>query len=109
MGRDQSAGIGSLAKASPSSAGGHLRAGEQRGWALTGKRMQVNVGVPSEFAEVDHHERAVSQRMTTSNARTIGHLEKFLSPSRCESESLTARGNGRMEEASHGAEGLFRC
>jgi hypothetical protein len=38
MGRDQSAGIGSLAKASPSSAGGHLRAGEQRGWALTGKR-----------------------------------------------------------------------
>jgi hypothetical protein len=40
---------------------------------------------------------------------TEGHLEKFLSPSRCESDSLTARGNGRMEEASHGAEGLFRC
>jgi hypothetical protein len=40
---------------------------------------------------------------------TKGHLEKFLSPSRCESDSLTARGNGRMEEASHGAEGLFRC
>src|SRR5262249_47408012 len=39
----------------------------------------------------------------------VGHLEKFLSPSRCESDSLTARGNGRMEEASHGAEGLFRC
>jgi len=39
---------------------GHLRAGEQRGWALTGKRMQVNVGVPSEFAEVDHHERGYS-------------------------------------------------
>jgi hypothetical protein len=38
-----------------------------------------------------------------------GHLEKFLSPSRCESDSLTARGNGRMEEAGHGAEGLFRC
>src|SRR5438128_8835831 len=34
---------------------------------------------------------------------TPGHLEKFLSPSRCESDSLTARGNGRMEEASHGA------
>jgi hypothetical protein len=57
MGRYQSAGIGLLAKASPGSAGGHLRAGEQRGWALTGKRMQVNVGVPSEFAEVDHQER----------------------------------------------------
>jgi len=40
---------------------------------------------------------------------TAGHLEKFLSPSLCESDSLTARGNGRMEEASHGAEGLFRC
>src|SRR5207244_6716005 len=34
------------------------------------------------------------------NATTQGHLEKFLSPSRCESDSLTARGNGRMEEAS---------
>jgi hypothetical protein len=38
-----------------------------------------------------------------------GHLEKFPWPSRCESDSLTARGNGRIEEASHGAEGLFRC
>jgi hypothetical protein len=45
MGRDQSAGIGSICA---------------RGWALTGKRMQVNVGVPSEFAEVDHHERGYS-------------------------------------------------
>ena len=41
--------------------------------------------------------------------QTIGHLEKFLSPSRRESDSLTALGNARMERASHGAEGLFRC
>ena len=40
---------------------------------------------------------------------TYGHLEKFFSPSRCESDSLTAMGHGRMERASHGADGLFRC
>src|SRR6266700_1570927 len=40
---------------------------------------------------------------------TCGHLEKFLSPSRHESDSVTARGHGRMERAGHGAEGLFRC
>jgi predicted helicase len=39
---------------------------------------------------------------------TFGHLEKFLSPSRHESDSVTARGYG-MERAGHGAEGLFRC
>src|SRR6516165_11277791 len=37
-----------------------------------------------------------------------GHLEKFFSPSRCESDSLIAMGHGRMERASHGADGLFR-
>ena len=40
---------------------------------------------------------------------TKGHLEKFLSPSRHESDSVTVRGHGRMERAGHGAEGLFRC
>jgi hypothetical protein len=40
---------------------------------------------------------------------TYGHLEKFLSPSRHESDSVTVRGYGRMERAGHGAEGLFRC
>ena len=39
----------------------------------------------------------------------VRHLEKFFSPSRCESDSLTAMGHGRMERASHGADGLFRC
>src|SRR5262245_3741678 len=38
-----------------------------------------------------------------------GHLEKFLSPSRHESDSMTVRGHGRMERAGYGAEGLFRC
>jgi hypothetical protein len=41
--------------------------------------------------------------------RILGHLEKFLSPSPHESDSVTARGHGRMERAGHGAEGLFRC
>ena len=41
--------------------------------------------------------------------QTYGHLEKFFSPSRYESDSLTAMGHGRMERASHGADGLFRC
>jgi hypothetical protein len=41
--------------------------------------------------------------------KTQGHLEKFLSPSRHESDSMTVRGHGRMERAGHGAEGLFRC
>ena len=41
--------------------------------------------------------------------KTYGRLEKFLSPSPRESDSVTARGNERMERASHGAEGLFRC
>src|SRR6266403_1702040 len=39
---------------------------------------------------------------------SLGRLEKFLSPSPRESDSVTARGNGRMERASHGAKGLFR-
>jgi Transposase domain (DUF772) len=34
---------------------------------------------------------------------THGRLEKFLSPSPDESDSMTARGHGRMERASHGA------
>jgi len=38
-----------------------------------------------------------------------GHLEKFLSPSRHESDSVIVRGHGRMERAGHGADGLFRC
>src|SRR5947208_1574486 len=38
----------------------------------------------------------------TGAAMAIGHLEKFLSPSRHESDSVTARGHGRMERAGHG-------
>ena len=34
---------------------------------------------------------------------------EFLSPSPHESDSVTTRGNGRMERARHGAEGIFRC
>src|SRR5262249_48022021 len=40
---------------------------------------------------------------------TLGHLEKFLSPTPHESDSVTARGNGRMERAGHGAKRFFRC
>src|SRR6516225_1489576 len=45
----------------------------------------------------------------TTHNWTLGHLEKLLSPSRHESDSMTVRGHGRMERAGHGAEGLFRC
>jgi hypothetical protein len=38
-----------------------------------------------------------------------GRLEKFLSPSLRESDSVTARGDRRMERACHGADRLFRC
>src|SRR5262245_8450973 len=50
---------------------------------------------------------AIDQRFFDSPY--YGHLEKFFSPSRYESDSLTAMGHGRMERASHGADGLFRC
>src|SRR6266436_7775931 len=51
----------------------------------------------------------VQVRGDNTGPHTLGHLEKFFSPSPHESDSVTARGNGRMERASHGAEGLFRC
>jgi hypothetical protein len=38
-----------------------------------------------------------------------GHLEKFLSPTPHESDSVTASGHGRMERAGHGAKRFFRC
>jgi hypothetical protein len=47
--------------------------------------------------------------LVIGRAKFNGHLEKFLSASRHESDSVTARGYGRMERAGHGAEGLFRC
>ena len=56
-----------------------------------------------------YHARMYEKAATFGMNLSSGHLEKFISPSRCESDSLTARGSGRMERASHGAEGLFRC
>jgi len=47
--------------------------------------------------------------MTATALLAVGHLEKFFSPSRHESDSMIVRGHGRMERAGHGAEGLFRC
>ena len=49
------------------------------------------------------------QPEATAAGHRRGDLEKFLSPSPREFDSVTARGHGRMERASHGAEGLFRC
>jgi len=46
--------------------------------------------------------------ITIANAHD-GRLEKFLSPSLRESDSVTARGDRQMERACHGSEGLFRC
>src|SRR5262249_54994702 len=47
--------------------------------------------------------------LLTTPQHTYGHLEKFLSPTPHESDSVTARGNGRMERAGHGAKRFFRC
>src|SRR5438045_3788270 len=52
---------------------------------------------------------SVLRAITIIRPETLGRLEKFLSPSSHESDSVSARANGRMERASHGAEGVFRC
>jgi len=71
-------------------------------------------GVPEMRPELFGDEWAVLARIVKDmgsgwDRNKDGHLEKFLSPSRHESDSVTARGHGRMERAGHGAEGLFRC
>jgi hypothetical protein len=65
----------------------------------------VNTGYYTLFYTKDGEPKSIPARYSF----TYGHLEKFLSPSRHESDSVTARGYGRMERAGHGAEGLFRC
>jgi hypothetical protein len=72
-------------------------------------RITVTFTHPFQLKGIDRTLPPGDYTILTEEELTNGHLEKFLSPSLCESDSLTARGNGRMEEASHGAEGLFRC
>src|SRR2546421_7740169 len=68
--------------------------------------MRRNVHRPNQKDNLlDGHEK----RRMNAWQLLIGHLEKFLSPSRHESDSVTARGHGRMERVGHGAEELFRC
>jgi uncharacterized protein YbjT (DUF2867 family) len=50
----------------------------------------------------------VARLLSNVVGKTVGHLEKSLSPTPHESDSVTARGNGRMERASHGAKRFFR-
>jgi len=60
----------------------------------------------------DMHARSGKNETALSIVEQVlanGHLEKFLSPSRHESDSVIVRGHGRMERAGHGADGLFRC
>jgi hypothetical protein len=62
------------------------------------------------YAEEDIRNGVYWTRFEQTKGEWIpGHLEKFFSPSRCESDSLTAMGHGRIERASHGADELFRC
>src|SRR2546421_3741962 len=61
--------------------------------------MRRNVHRPNQKDNLlDGHEK----RRMNAWQLLIGHLEKFLSPSRHESDSVTARGHGRMERAGHG-------
>jgi Rap1a immunity proteins len=68
-----------------------------------------NTFCPPVTAETDQLRLIVEGWVRDNPKNLSGHLEKFLSPSRHESDSVTACGHERMERADHGAEGLFRC
>ena len=57
---------------------------------------------------VDDLQAVFLRVLARADQHVVGRLEKFFSPSLRESDSVTARENGQMERASHGAEGLFR-
>src|SRR5262249_59790053 len=72
-----------------------------------------NIGLNGQWASLTNgygigHKRA-DDSFGQACRIAFGHLEKFFSPSRYQSDSLTAMGHGRIERASHGADGLFRC
>src|SRR5262249_54992317 len=71
------------------------------------RRKVLGQGAPLTTRAQDVHDPI--HHLPDTNRSFVGHLEKFFSPSRCESDSLTAMGHGRMERPSHGADGLFRC
>jgi multidrug resistance efflux pump len=81
-----------------------IRVGDRAQIALMGHSQIVR-------GRVDSIARAINVANAQPNNQGVatGHLEKFLSPSPRESDSLTACGHGRMERASHGAEEFFRC
>jgi len=78
---------------------------------LTDKFIQALKPAPASQRYIEHDALVpgLGVRVTDSGHKTFGHLEKFLSPSRHESDSVIVRGHGRMERAGHGADGLFRC
>jgi len=93
---------------------GSLKESIQKGQELIWHRKENPNDVRFKLTNISlallRNESAGQLKMTFScNISSLGRLEKFLSPSPRESDSVTARGNERMERASHGAEGLFRC
>jgi predicted dinucleotide-binding enzyme len=54
-------------------------------------------------------EMAAGARLVKSISNMPMGASKIFSPSLRESDSVTARGDRRMERACHGSEGLFRC
>src|SRR5262245_56289584 len=80
--------------------------------SATGHRLKLSNYVISRLDHIARHAIECGTEIgARGKARVVatkakGHLEKFFSPSCCESDSLTAMGHGRMERASHGADGL---
>ena len=99
--------IGQVIGGSAETNGHFARALEQRLGEL-GYRLGGNLVLVTRYAspQLTGMEDAIRSLIAEID---LGHLEKFFSPSRYESDSLTAMGHGRMERASHGADGIFRC
>src|SRR5262245_6799124 len=78
-------------------------------WVFVGSPLTPNALNGGKAGFPEYHNVYIEPGSYEIYKKTYGDLEKSLSPSPRESDSMTARGHGRMERASHGAEGLFRC
>src|SRR5258708_36412100 len=75
---------------------------QETGQALGAGAIRSALDLLEAQAQFDGPERTIHVRVAEHAGHIYGHLEKFFSPSPHESDSVTARDNGRMERASHG-------